>query len=109
MHSPETRGLREPIYFQLYFKGDKYTVYTCKAKTTRNPVYRWQIGEGAINQFAFSGPDAKMLATVGHVSCLFALDDLVAFLFLVITAVCLCFRMAISGYSIIIKWSSFPT
>ncbi|KAK6028555.1 WD domain, G-beta repeat protein [Ostertagia ostertagi] len=41
-------------------------VYTCKAKTTRNPVYRWQIGEGGINQFAFSGPDAKMLATVGH-------------------------------------------
>ncbi|PIO69494.1 WD domain, G-beta repeat protein, partial [Teladorsagia circumcincta] len=47
-------------------KGDKYSVYTCKAKTTRNPVYRWQIGEGGINQFAFSGPDAKMLATVGH-------------------------------------------
>ncbi|VDM68805.1 unnamed protein product, partial [Strongylus vulgaris] len=46
--------------------GDKYAVYTCKAKTTRNPVYRWQIGEGGINQFAFSGQDAKMLATVGH-------------------------------------------
>ncbi|KAK6037200.1 hypothetical protein COOONC_25295, partial [Cooperia oncophora] len=46
--------------------GDKYSVYMCKAKTTRNPVYRWQIGEGGINQFAFSGPDAKMLATVGH-------------------------------------------
>ncbi|KAK6011407.1 hypothetical protein OSTOST_23505, partial [Ostertagia ostertagi] len=50
-----------------WFLGDKYSVYTCKAKTTRNPVYRWQIGEGGINQFAFSGPDAKMLATVGHV------------------------------------------
>lgn len=57
--------LAPPVY-QTFKQGDKYTVYTCKAKTTRNPVYRWQIGEGAINQFAFSGPDAKMLATVGH-------------------------------------------
>ncbi|WKY09306.1 hypothetical protein Q1695_002009 [Nippostrongylus brasiliensis] len=57
--------LAPPVY-QVFKQGDKYSVYMCKAKTTRNPVYRWQIGEGAINQFAFSGPDAKMLATVGH-------------------------------------------
>ncbi|EYC46175.1 hypothetical protein Y032_0405g867 [Ancylostoma ceylanicum] len=57
--------LAPPVY-QTFKQGDKYAVYTCKAKTTRNPVYRWQIGEGGINQFAFSGQDAKMLATVGH-------------------------------------------
>ncbi|KJH48465.1 WD domain, G-beta repeat protein [Dictyocaulus viviparus] len=57
--------LAPPVY-QAFKQGDKYTVYMCKAKTTRNPVYRWQVGEGSINQFAFSGPDAKMLATVGH-------------------------------------------
>ncbi|KAK5970480.1 WD repeat-containing protein 20 [Trichostrongylus colubriformis] len=57
--------LAPPVY-QAFKQGDKYSVYMCKAKTTRNPVYRWQIGEGGINQFAFSGPDAKMLATVGH-------------------------------------------
>ncbi|VDO28438.1 unnamed protein product [Haemonchus placei] len=57
--------LAPPVY-QAFKQGDKYSVCMCKAKTTRNPVYRWQIGEGGINQFAFSGPDAKMLATVGH-------------------------------------------
>ncbi|ETN82336.1 WD domain, G-beta repeat protein [Necator americanus] len=57
--------LAPPVY-QTFKQGAKYAVYTCKAKTTRNPVYRWQVGEGGINQFAFSGQDAKMLATVGH-------------------------------------------
>uniref|UniRef100_A0A0K0D2I9 WD_REPEATS_REGION domain-containing protein n=1 Tax=Angiostrongylus cantonensis TaxID=6313 RepID=A0A0K0D2I9_ANGCA len=57
--------LAPPVY-HAFKQGEKYTVFMCKAKTTRNPVYRWQIGEGSINQFAFSGPDAKMLATVGH-------------------------------------------
>ncbi|CAI2353464.1 unnamed protein product [Caenorhabditis sp. 36 PRJEB53466] len=46
--------------------GEKWAVYTWKAKNKRNPVHRWQIGEGAIHQFNFSGPDAKMMATVGH-------------------------------------------
>ncbi|CAI4226885.1 unnamed protein product [Auanema sp. JU1783] len=53
--------------FQVFKQGDKFTISTCKTKTMRNPVYRWQIGQsGAINQFAFSGSDAKLLATVGH-------------------------------------------
>lgn len=40
-------------------------MYTCKTKSTRNPLYRWVIGEGSLNEFAFS-PCAKYLATVGQ-------------------------------------------
>ncbi|KAE9413480.1 hypothetical protein Angca_007830 [Angiostrongylus cantonensis] len=63
---PELQCPLAPPVYHAFKQGEKYTVFMCKAKTTRNPVYRWQIGEGSINQFAFSGPDAKMLATVGH-------------------------------------------
>ncbi|CAD6189997.1 unnamed protein product [Caenorhabditis auriculariae] len=53
----------QPVY-QTFKQGDKYTIYTCKTKTTKNPLYR--LATGAIHQFAFSGPDAKYMATVGH-------------------------------------------
>lgn len=60
----------------MMFQGEGYTIYTCKTKSTRNPLYRWVIGEGCINEFSFSGPDAKYLATVGHVSKLnFAAEE----------------------------------
>lgn len=36
-------------------------MHTCKAKSTRNPLYRWVIGEGCINEFAFS-PCSRYLA-----------------------------------------------
>lgn len=52
--------------YQVFKQGEKFTVYTCKAKSTRNPIYRWQVGQGPINQFAFSCPDARMLATVSN-------------------------------------------
>jgi hypothetical protein len=51
----------------IVIQGESFTIYTCKTKSTRNPIYRWSIGDGAINEFAFSGADAKFLATVGHV------------------------------------------
>lgn len=46
--------------------GSSYTTYVIKGKHPRNPIMRWRIGEGTIHQFNFSGPDAKMMATVSH-------------------------------------------
>lgn len=42
-----------PVY-QMFKQGKGYTVHTCKTKTTRNPLYKWTIGKGSINEFAFS-------------------------------------------------------
>ncbi|CAG0884371.1 unnamed protein product [Darwinula stevensoni] len=51
--------------YQLFKQGDGYSVYICKTKSTRNPLYRWVIGEGSINEFAFS-PCSKYLAVVSQ-------------------------------------------
>ncbi|TKR60999.1 hypothetical protein L596_028171 [Steinernema carpocapsae] len=48
-------------------QGDGYAVYSTKSKTQRNPVNRWTIGEGPLNQFSFcSEMDSRLLATVSH-------------------------------------------
>ncbi|KAK7086205.1 WD repeat-containing protein 20 [Halocaridina rubra] len=57
-------GVDRPHY-QLFKQGEGYSVYTCKTKSTRNPLYRWVIGEGSINEFAFS-PCSKYLAVVSQ-------------------------------------------
>ncbi|MCP9262774.1 WD repeat-containing protein 20 [Dirofilaria immitis] len=55
-----------PVY-QIFKQGDGYTIYTCKTKTSRNPVYRWAVGSGTLHEFAFSSSDdAKLLATVSQ-------------------------------------------
>uniref|UniRef100_A0A915Q2B1 WD_REPEATS_REGION domain-containing protein n=1 Tax=Setaria digitata TaxID=48799 RepID=A0A915Q2B1_9BILA len=55
-----------PIY-QTFKQGDGYTIYTCKTKTSRNPVYRWAVGSGTLHEFAFSpSDDTKLLATVSQ-------------------------------------------
>lgn len=54
-----------PPHYQVFKQGDGYCVYTCKTKSTRNPLYRWIIGDGAINEFAFS-PCSKYLAVVSQ-------------------------------------------
>jgi len=54
-----------PPHYQLFKQGDSFAVYTCKTKSTRNPLYRWVIGQGAINEFAFS-PCCKYLAVVSQ-------------------------------------------
>lgn len=53
-----------PIYQQVK-TGDGYTIYTCKTKSTRNPIYKWLIGfdSNTINEFAFS-PCGLNLAVV---------------------------------------------
>lgn len=54
-----------PPHYQLFKQGDGFSVYTCKTKSTRNPLYRWVVGQGAINEFAFS-PCCKYLAVVSQ-------------------------------------------
>ncbi|KRZ76618.1 WD repeat-containing protein 20 [Trichinella papuae] len=51
--------------YQLFKQGDGFAVHTCKTKSSRNPVYRWTVGEGAVNEFAFS-PDGHSLAVVSE-------------------------------------------
>lgn len=54
-------------HYQSFKSGDGYAIYTCKTKSTRNPLYRWVIGaEGCcINEFAFS-PCGTNLAIVSQ-------------------------------------------
>ncbi|XP_059072117.1 uncharacterized protein LOC131872738 [Cryptomeria japonica] len=58
-------GPAAPTY-QLYKQSEGVTIYTCKTKTTRNPIYKWSIGvHCSLNEFAFS-PCAKYLACVSQ-------------------------------------------
>ena len=54
-----------PPHYQMFKQGEGYDVFTCKTKSTRNPLYRWVVGEGAINEFAFS-PCSHYLAIVSQ-------------------------------------------
>ena len=54
-----------PPHYQPFKQGESFSVHTCKTKSTRNPLYRWVIGEGAINEFTFS-PCSKYLAVVSQ-------------------------------------------
>lgn len=54
-----------PPTYQLHKQGRGYAVYTCKIKGSRNPLYRWTIGKGSLNEFAFS-PCGQFLATVSQ-------------------------------------------
>ncbi|XP_059542799.1 WD repeat-containing protein 20 isoform X2 [Myotis daubentonii] len=52
-------------HYQLLKQGESFAVHTCKSKSTRNPLLKWTVGEGALNEFAFS-PDGKFLACVSQ-------------------------------------------
>ena len=55
------------VIVPVTFKGDGYSVFTSKSKTQRNPIAKWQIGEGsAINQFEFNNGGGDILAVVGQ-------------------------------------------
>lgn len=58
------------IHRWVELQGEKFSVFTCKNKSTRNPLFKWQIGDKPITQFAFT-TDGRMLATVSTVSGLF--------------------------------------
>ena len=47
-------GATQPSY-QQFKQGPGFSVHTCRAKSTRNPLYRWLVdGSGAIHAIAFS-------------------------------------------------------
>ncbi|XP_067024654.1 WD repeat-containing protein 20-like isoform X1 [Acropora muricata] len=54
-----------PPQYALMKQGPGYSIHSGKSKTTRNPVCKWTIGEGSINEFAFS-PDCKHIATANQ-------------------------------------------
>lgn len=59
-----TCGTTAPNY-QQFKAGEGFTIYTCKTKSSRNPIFRWSIGEGAIHEFSFS-PCGEFLAIVSQ-------------------------------------------
>ncbi len=59
-----TCGTTAPNY-QQFKAGEGFTIFTCKTKSSRNPIFRWSIGEGAIHEFAFS-PCGEFLAIVSQ-------------------------------------------
>uniref|UniRef100_A0A8C1Y5M9 DM1 locus, WD repeat containing n=1 Tax=Cyprinus carpio TaxID=7962 RepID=A0A8C1Y5M9_CYPCA len=61
-------GTTAPQYCLLR-QGEGFSVYACKTKTPRNPLLRWVVGEGGLNEFAFS-PDGVHVACVGQDGCL---------------------------------------
>ncbi|KAJ8280723.1 hypothetical protein GJAV_G00058180 [Gymnothorax javanicus] len=61
-------GTATPQY-SLLRQGEGFAVYACKTKTPRNPLLRWAVGEGGLNEFAFS-PDGVHVACVGQDGCL---------------------------------------
>lgn len=65
VYNEELPCCQTPPHYQPFKQGEGFAVYTCKTKSTRNPLYRWVIGQGAINEIAFS-PCARYLAVVGQ-------------------------------------------
>ncbi|XP_010872187.4 WD repeat-containing protein 20 [Esox lucius] len=61
-------GTAAPQY-SLLRQGEGFAVYACKTKTPRNPLLRWAVGDGGLNEFAFS-PDGVHVACVGQDGCL---------------------------------------
>lgn len=50
----------EPVY-TLRKRSKGFTIESCKSKTPCNPVFKWIVGKGSINDVAFS-PDCKHIA-----------------------------------------------
>lgn len=53
--------------YQNFKTGDGFTIFTCKSKSTRNPLYKWVFNTEncSINEFGFS-PCGSMLAIVSQ-------------------------------------------
>lgn len=60
--------------YQFFKSGDGYSIYTCKTKSTQNPLFRWVIGDGSLNEFAFS-PCGKYLGNTNCVSFYFLYEN----------------------------------
>ncbi|XP_027563289.1 dystrophia myotonica WD repeat-containing protein-like, partial [Neopelma chrysocephalum] len=66
--SEQPCGATSPQY-SLVTRGEGFSVFSCKSKTPRNPLLKWAVGEGPLNEFAFS-PDGRSLACVSQDGCL---------------------------------------
>uniref|UniRef100_A0A8D0G7E1 DM1 locus, WD repeat containing n=1 Tax=Sphenodon punctatus TaxID=8508 RepID=A0A8D0G7E1_SPHPU len=69
LYNAEQPCVSAPPHYTLLKQGEGFSVYTCKSKSTRNPLLKWAVGEGALNEFAFS-PDGRYLACVSQDGCL---------------------------------------
>uniref|UniRef100_A0A2K5HIH3 Uncharacterized protein n=1 Tax=Colobus angolensis palliatus TaxID=336983 RepID=A0A2K5HIH3_COLAP len=58
-----------PPQYSLLKQGEGFSVYAAKSKAPRNPLAKWAVGEGPLNEFAFS-PDGRHLACVSQDGCL---------------------------------------
>ncbi|XP_025104694.1 WD repeat-containing protein 20-like isoform X2 [Pomacea canaliculata] len=65
LYNEELPSGQTPPHYQPFKHGEGFSIFTCKTKSTRNPMYRWVIGQGAINEFAFS-PCLRYLAVVSQ-------------------------------------------
>uniref|UniRef100_A0A8C3UVA6 Dystrophia myotonica WD repeat-containing protein n=1 Tax=Catharus ustulatus TaxID=91951 RepID=A0A8C3UVA6_CATUS len=62
--SEQPCGATSPQY-TLVTQGEGFRVFSCKSKTPRNPLLKWAVGSGPLNEFAFS-PDGRWLACVSQ-------------------------------------------
>ncbi|XP_064262633.1 dystrophia myotonica WD repeat-containing protein-like [Passer domesticus] len=62
--SEQPCGATSPQY-TLVTQGEGFRVFSCKSKTPRNPLLKWAVGSGPLNEFAFS-PDGRSLACVSQ-------------------------------------------
>uniref|UniRef100_A0A8D2DJU9 DM1 locus, WD repeat containing n=1 Tax=Sciurus vulgaris TaxID=55149 RepID=A0A8D2DJU9_SCIVU len=58
-----------PPQYSLLKQGEGFAVYAAKSKAPRNPLAKWAVGEGPLNESAFS-PDGRHLACVSQDGCL---------------------------------------
>jgi len=65
LYNADNPSVAAAPHYQVHKTGPGFTVSNCKSKTPRNPITRWTLGEGAINEFAFS-PCGQYLAAVSQ-------------------------------------------
>ena len=65
VYNKENPPTPDPPTFVLLKQGPGFQVYGNKTKTLGNPVCKWVVGKGSINEFAFS-PDCKHLAVASQ-------------------------------------------
>ncbi|KAK0410345.1 hypothetical protein QR680_005078 [Steinernema hermaphroditum] len=98
LYNEEYACLPTPPNYSVLKQGDGYTVFATKSKTPRNPVQRWAVGEGPLNQFSFcSETDSRFLATVSHDGFLRVFDFACMEL--------LCFMKSYFGGLLCLAWS----
>ncbi|NWT08688.1 DMWD protein, partial [Vireo altiloquus] len=65
LYDSEQPCLATSPQYTLLTQGEGFRVFSCKSKTPRNPLLKWAVGSGPLNEFAFS-PDGRSLACVSQ-------------------------------------------